>query len=103
MRWENIEAESYFQRALKIREKVLGADHPDVGATLSGLAAVYQDTGDYAEAEELYKRAQKIAEKAHGPESLAASSSMQELARLSSHQRDYATADPLYQLPLPLR
>ena len=37
------EAEGLFKRALAIREKALGASHPDVGQTLSNLANVYRD------------------------------------------------------------
>src|SRR5262245_19440384 len=35
------DAEGLFERALTIREKALGASHPDVGQTLNNLALVY--------------------------------------------------------------
>ena len=54
------------KRALAIREKALGANHPDVGQTLNNLANVYRDQGKYREAEELHKRALAIREKALG-------------------------------------
>src|SRR5438552_1019946 len=34
----SIEAERLYRRALAIREKTLGPDHPDTAATLQGLA-----------------------------------------------------------------
>jgi kinesin light chain len=47
---------------LAIREKALGASHPDVGQTLNNLANLYRDQGKYIEAEELCKRALVIRE-----------------------------------------
>ena len=62
------EAEGLFKRALAIREKALGASHPDVGQTLHNLANLYLNQGKYSEAEGLYKRALVIREKALGVE-----------------------------------
>ena len=45
-----------YQRALAIREKSLGADHPDVANNLNNLANLYYDQRKYAEAKPLYKR-----------------------------------------------
>jgi tetratricopeptide (TPR) repeat protein len=47
---------------LAIREKALGASHPDVGQTLNNLANVYRAQGKYSEAEPLLKRALAISE-----------------------------------------
>src|SRR5712691_9667985 len=44
-------------RALAIREKVLGPEHPDTAQSLNILALLYQTTGAYAKAEPLYRRA----------------------------------------------
>jgi tetratricopeptide (TPR) repeat protein len=60
------EAEEFLKRALVIREKALGASHPDVGQTLSNLANVYRDQGKHTEAVGLFKRALAIREKALG-------------------------------------
>jgi tetratricopeptide (TPR) repeat protein len=60
------EAAGLFERALAIREKALGASHPDVGQTLNDLASLYRDQGKYSEAEGLCKRALVIREKALG-------------------------------------
>ncbi|NJN73426.1 MAG: tetratricopeptide repeat protein [Limnothrix sp. RL_2_0] len=60
------EAEPLYRRSLSIREKQLGADHPDVASSLNNLAALYDSQGKYAEAEPLYRRAVEIAEKSLG-------------------------------------
>src|ERR1700738_4764673 len=54
------------QRALAIREKALGRDHPDVATALSWLAVLYNSQGRYADAEPLYKRSLAIREQALG-------------------------------------
>ena len=62
------EAESLYQRALAIDEKVYGQDHLEVATDLSSLANHYRDQGRYEEAEPLYQRALAIREKTLGPE-----------------------------------
>ena len=62
------EAEPLYKRSLKIREKVLGPEHPDVATSLNNLASLYRNQGRYPEAEPLYKRSLKICEKVLGPE-----------------------------------
>lgn len=55
-----------YQRALAIREKVLGAEHPDTASSLNNLAALYDTQGDYAQALPLLQRALAIFERALG-------------------------------------
>ena len=57
------EVEALYKRLIAIKEKALGKDHPDVGRSLTGLAAVYVKMGNYADAEQLYTRAITIAER----------------------------------------
>ena len=45
------EAEALYKRALEIKEKALGADHPAVAMTLNNLAVLYQGQAKYADAE----------------------------------------------------
>jgi Flp pilus assembly protein TadD len=42
------------QRALGLREKALGPDHPDVAQSLNNLALLYANQSRYADAELLY-------------------------------------------------
>ena len=50
------EAEALYKRALAIREKALGSDHPDVVASMNNLAKIYYAEGKYAEAESLEQK-----------------------------------------------
>src|SRR3712207_4238207 len=56
-------AEPLSQRALAIREKGLGPEHPDVARSLNNLAWLYYAQGQYAKAEPLSQRALAIREK----------------------------------------
>jgi tetratricopeptide (TPR) repeat protein len=62
------EAEPLLKRALEIRERSLGPDHPDVAESLNNLALLYESRGRSAEAEPLLKRALAIREKSLGPD-----------------------------------
>ena len=48
------EAEALFRRALALKEKLLGADHPDVAVTLNNLGLLLKKQGKLAEAAESY-------------------------------------------------
>src|SRR5262245_48639384 len=52
-----VEAELLYLRALAIREKALGPNHPDVAQTLLDLAWLYYKQGQYQKAEPLFRRA----------------------------------------------
>jgi tetratricopeptide (TPR) repeat protein len=56
-----------YQRALEIREKLLGPQHPDVATTLNNLAELYYHTERYEEALSLLERSLKIFESKLGP------------------------------------
>ena len=62
------EARPLFERALAIREKVLGPEHPDTATSLNNLARLLQDQSDITGARPLYERALAICEKVLGPE-----------------------------------
>jgi len=95
-----VEAAPHLNRALAIREKSLGADHPDTAASLSNLAMLYKSQGRYAEAEPLNKRALSIREKALGADHPDTANSLNNLAGLYDIQGRYAEAEPLYKRAL---
>ena len=53
-------AEPVYQRALAIREQVLGDGHLDTASSLNNLATLYRSQGKYEQAESLYVRALAI-------------------------------------------
>jgi len=97
------EAEPLFQRALEIRERVLGPQHPDMANSLNNLANLYSDQGKYEQAEPLYQRALAIMERMQGPEHPDTTQSLNNLAIHYRHQGKYEQAEPLYQRALAIR
>ncbi|MEK7484410.1 MAG: tetratricopeptide repeat protein, partial [Planctomycetota bacterium] len=70
------------QISLKLREKHLPADHPDVANSLNNLALLLQAKGDYEGAEPLYRRALEIYEKKLGNDHPSVAGSLNNLAGL---------------------
>jgi CHAT domain-containing protein/tetratricopeptide (TPR) repeat protein len=97
------EARPHFRRALAIREKALGPDHPDVATSLNNLAMLLQAKGDYAGAEPLYRRTLAVREKALGPDHPDVAQSLNNLAELLQAKGDYAGAEPLLRRALTIR
>jgi tetratricopeptide (TPR) repeat protein len=69
-----------YRRALVIRERVLGSDHPDVATSLNNLASLYKSQGKYDEAEPLHRRALAIREKSLGSDHPDVAASLNNLA-----------------------
>ena len=64
------EAEPLYRKALAIRLKTLGEDHPDTAVSYNNLASNLNAQGKYAEAEPLYRKALAIRLKTLGREPL---------------------------------
>ena len=92
-----------FQRALNIRDKALGPDHPDVANSLNNLAELYQAQGNHDAALPLLQRASKIFEKTLGPEHPDFATALSNLAEEYSAKGNYAQALPLFQRALNIR
>ena len=91
------QAEPLYERALAIREKALGPNHPDVAESLNNLAVLYRDKGQQPQAEALHKRALAIREKAFGPDHPDVATSLNNLAVLYFFQGHYQQSEPLWQ------
>jgi CHAT domain-containing protein/Flp pilus assembly protein TadD len=93
---EYAEAEPLLKEALRIRQKILGREHPDTATSLNNLAAIYLTMADYAKAELLYKEALEIRQKIFGQEHPDTATSLNNLANLYQDTGDYVKAEPLY-------
>lgn len=62
------QAESLYQRVLKLLEQTVGPEHPTLATTLNNLAIVYEAQDQYSMAEPLYQRALTLIERTLGPE-----------------------------------
>jgi tetratricopeptide (TPR) repeat protein len=95
-------AQPAWERALALRERTLGPDHPQVVESLNNLAAVYCYQGRYAEAEPLLQRALALGERTLGSDHLQVVESLNNLAVVHQAQGRYAEAEPLLQRALAL-
>lgn len=62
------QAETFYQRVLKLLEHTLGADQPALATTMNNLAVVRESQGKLDDAEPLYQRALSLLERIFGPE-----------------------------------
>ena len=90
------DTEPLYQRALAIRERVQGPDHPDVAMSLNNLAELYREQGKHAQAEPLCQRALATTEKTLGLEHPTTAIRLNNLGALYVNQGKYAEAETLY-------
>ena len=55
-----MKAEELCRKALKIRERVLGEEHPDTAISYHNLAVVYESQGEYKRALAFYLKSFKV-------------------------------------------
>jgi tetratricopeptide (TPR) repeat protein len=92
------------ERALSIREKLLGPEHPDVATNLNSLGGVLLRVGgDLPAARAHFERALAIREKVLGPDHQYTAASLGNLATATMHLGDLSGARPLYERALALQ
>ena len=91
------------QNNVRLRETILGPDHPETANSLRNLAALHHWLGNYAVAEPLFQRVLRITEIALGPEHPDIADGLRNLALLRKAQSKYAAAEPLYHQALRIR
>jgi tetratricopeptide (TPR) repeat protein len=92
-----------FSAALTIRERMLGAEHPDIATNFMDLGRVLDDLGDYSKARQVYERALAIRERVLGSEHRETAETLDALAYLMMGQGDLAGAEPLFERALAIR
>jgi CHAT domain-containing protein/Tfp pilus assembly protein PilF len=97
------EAIPYGERALSLREAVLGGTHLEVAKALNQLGVLHALQGDFDQAEPLFKRALAIREAALGPTHPDVLQSLANFASFYTDQGLYGRAEPLHQRVLALR
>ncbi|CAJ1966087.1 unnamed protein product [Cylindrotheca closterium] len=89
-----------YQRALEIRVKALGPEHPDTASTYNNIGVVFQNQGKYEDALEQYQRALEIRVKALGPEHPDTASTYNNMGIVFQNQGKYEDALEQYQRAL---
>ena len=89
------EAGKQLERALDLRRRVLGPEHPDTLSTMNNLAALYEVEGKYTQAEAMDTQIIEIRRRVLGPEHPDTLRSMMNLAFVYSDEGKYAQAEAL--------
>ncbi len=97
------EAEPFYSRALRIREQLLGEEHPDTLRSLNNLGVVLRVLKHYDEAESMYTRALALRKRILGPEHPETLSSLNNLGVLYRNTGRHEKAEILYQTALEIR
>ncbi|WP_437758317.1 tetratricopeptide repeat protein [Sorangium sp. So ce1389] len=91
------------ERALALRKKELGSEHPRVALYVNNLAELHRMRGDHARATSLHERALAIREEALGRDHPLVATSLDYLARTCSEKGDHARAAALREQALVIR
>ncbi|MBI1950137.1 MAG: tetratricopeptide repeat protein, partial [Acidobacteria bacterium] len=91
------------ERALSIKEKVLGPDHPEFAKSLTNLGSLLHRLGDLGGAREVLERALAIREKALGLRHPQTAASLDEIADVLQTTGNYGRARELYERALAIQ
>jgi serine/threonine-protein kinase len=97
------EAKATFERALALREKVFGPDHPDVANSLNNLGLVLHEMGDYEKAVATHERALALREKVLGEGHPDVAMSLNNLGIVRSETGAFAQATAVHERALAIR
>ncbi|MBI3182282.1 MAG: tetratricopeptide repeat protein [Myxococcales bacterium] len=86
------EAIAQHQRALALREKLLGAEHPLVAKSLTNIGISLKAQGRYDEALSHYRRAEGIEERALSPEHPAVAETLNNIGNVLKEQGEHEVA-----------
>ena len=89
------EAQRCCIEATEIWREALGKGHPTYAISLSNLATLYSDAGEFDKAESLYLKALEIEKQAHGEEHPGYAGSLNNLATLYQEAGQYGEAESM--------
>ncbi|HEX2341792.1 MAG TPA: serine/threonine-protein kinase, partial [Vicinamibacterales bacterium] len=89
------EAEQHYRRAVDLRERALGKEHPDTLAANNNLGQLYREEGKYAEAEPILASVMAVRQRVLGADHPDTLVTMANLGIVLHEQGKYAEAEPL--------
>ena len=93
----------WYHKALSIREKVLGREHPDTSTTCNNIANTYDNQGNYSKALEWFQQVLVVREKVLGTEHPDTITTYNNIANVYDNQGYYSKALEWFQKVLPIR
>ena len=97
------ESIKFYHKAISIREKVLGKEHPKTAATYNNIASVYSRQGDYPKALEWHQKAFAIHKKVLDKDHPDIATTYNNIAVVYDRQGDYPKALEWYKKALAIR
>jgi tetratricopeptide (TPR) repeat protein len=97
-------AQSFFEQAVEIQQRVLRSHHPDTAHVLTHLGALSRSLGQYSQAEKYYHDARAVLEQeGHDQAPLALARIFDGQGELAQTQHFYSRAQQLYEQALEIR
>ena len=96
-------AEEHLARAVDLRTRVLGEEHPDTLYAAEDLGTLFADQGRFTEAEALFQGTLNTRKRVLGEEHAATLSSLNNVATVYTQQGRFAEAEPLHRDLLALK
>jgi tetratricopeptide (TPR) repeat protein len=97
------QAQPLYEKALEIRRRRLGDDHPDSAGSYNNVAANLADQGKYAQAQPLYEKALEIRRRLLTDDHPRTATSYDNVASNLHAQGKYGAAQPLFEKALEIR
>jgi len=97
------EAAAIAQQELRLRQQLLGEQHPSCATCLNNLAGMYNEMEDFGKAEPLFQKALALRKQALSEKHPDYAISLNSLASMYQRMGAYAKAGPLYRQSLALR
>ncbi|MCK4548266.1 MAG: CHAT domain-containing protein [Candidatus Eisenbacteria sp.] len=91
------------RQELEIRERYLGADHPETAVALNALGVALRETGEFGEAGEVLRRALDVQRSALEPEHPQVAESLNNLGTVLYKRGNVAQAEPMIRDALAMR
>ena len=92
-----VKAQPCFEKAMTLRQQVLGADHPETAASYQNCGENLRAQGQYQRAQGLFEKALVTQEKLRGPADPVTATAANSLALCLAGQGKFAAARPLYE------
>ncbi len=100
---EYTNAAAMHRRALELRKKLFGAEHPDVASSLNDLAQALYGEGKWADAEATHRAALAMRRKLLGNDHVATAQSLNNLGEALRKQAEFVEAESLFREALAMR
>ena len=97
------EARVSYERALALREKAMGPEHPSVSTALNNLGIILVSLDEHEQGGKLLERALELKKKTLGPEHPTIAGPLDNLGQVLLAQGDYARAQASFEQALALR